>query len=74
MKTVDKETIRAVAEVEKAVAIVKESLFDGDFSRSVDELERRVHKLRCPGERRASEATRKGKVASLPPIQKNSFV
>lgn len=47
MKTVDKETIRAVAEVEKAVVIVKESLFDGDFSRSVDELERRVHKLRC---------------------------
>lgn len=47
MKTVDKETIRAVAEVEKAVAIVKESLPNGDFSRSVDELERRVHKLRC---------------------------
>jgi hypothetical protein len=47
MKTVSRETIRAVDEAERALAAVKESLRGGDFPRSVDELERRVYKLRC---------------------------
>lgn len=47
MQTVSRETIRAVDEAERALVAVKESLLGGDFPRSVDELERRVYKLRC---------------------------